>query len=65
MIKYFCDRCGKEEKEYTMFRVNIIAPELRRLADHAWDDPYILCRECVAKLDEFISELGRCEINDN
>lgn len=58
MIKYFCDKCGKElplfNNEFTsgMFKVTIEPPEIRRWADNAETESYILCYGCVRKLNE-------------
>ena len=64
-IKYYCDRCGKEEKKYTTFEISIRTPEFKTVNDWARPDTYVLCRECIDKFDEFLSELGRNKNEEN
>jgi hypothetical protein len=62
MIKYFCDKCGKElplfNDEFTsdMFKVTVEPPEVRRWADNAEAGTYILCYDCVRKLNKWINK---------
>ena len=69
MIKYFCDKCGKElplfNNEFTsgMFKVTIEPPEIRRWADNAETESYILCYGCVRKLNEWLCESDRISNN--
>lgn len=60
MIKYFCDKCGKELDSFnnTMssdrFTVTINPPEIRKWADDAETGTYILCYYCVRKFNKWI-----------
>lgn len=62
MIKYFCDKCGKElplfNNEFTsdMFKVTIEPPEIRRWADDAETGNYMLCYACVRKFNKWLYE---------
>lgn len=63
MIRYFCDKCGKEldrsNTEYftsDTFKVTIEPPEIRRWADDAETGTYILCYDCVRKLNKWIGD---------
>lgn len=60
MIKYFCDKCGKElpVNEFTtdMFKVEVEPPEIRRWTDDAETRSYILCYECVRKFNKWLHE---------
>ena len=59
MIKYFCDRCGKEIGDSNMsevFAVAIEPPEVRRWMDDAVTGTYILCYDCVKKFNKWINE---------
>lgn len=66
MIKYFCDKCGKElplfNDEFTsdMFKITIEPPEIRRYADNAETGSYILCYRCVRRFNKWL-----CEPPDN
>ena len=57
MIKYFCDRCGKEinYKSYELFKVTVEPPEVRSCMDGAETETYILCYNCVKGISKFIS----------
>jgi len=59
MIKYFCDKCGTELGNFNMmgmFAVNIEPPEARSWADEAEAGTYILCYDCVRKLNKWINK---------
>lgn len=51
MIKYFCDRCGKEMNY--IFKVTVEPPA--ELRSKSWKF-YILCYDCVKELSKFISK---------
>jgi hypothetical protein len=51
MIKYFCDKCGKECEDYEAFTIKVIPPEVRTWMDDAETGIYILCFDCVKKLN--------------
>lgn len=54
MVKYFCDKCGKELEEYEVFTITIFPPEIRSWADNARTGDCIFCTKCV---EEFQKEL--------
>ena len=62
MIKYFCDKCGKElplfNNEFTsdMFKITVEPPEVRRYADNAETGSYTLCYGCVRKFNKWLYE---------
>ena len=62
MIKYFCDKCGKElplfNNEFTadMFKVTVDPPDIRKWSDEAETGTYILCYDCVRKLNKWINK---------
>ena len=62
MIKYFCDKCGKElplfNNEFTsdMFKITVEPPEVRRYVDNAETGSYILCYGCVRKFNKWLYE---------
>jgi len=62
MIRYFCDKCGKElplfNDEFTsdMFKVTVEPPEIRRWADNAETGSYILCYGCTRKFNKWLYE---------
>ena len=56
MIKYFCDKCGKEIGEFEAYTILVEAPEIK-----SWADQYIyerrgyqVCSDCMAKVADFI-----------
>ena len=56
MIKYFCDKCGKEVGEFEAYTILVEAPEIK-----SWTDQYMyerrgyqVCRDCMAKIADFI-----------
>ena len=56
MIKYFCDKCGKELENYDIFTVEIIPPEIRQWDDNTYtDNPFILCRNCTKSFHVWIA----------
>lgn len=62
MIKYFCDKCGKElehfDNEFSsdLFKVTVDPPDIRKWADDAETGIYILCYECVRKFNKWLYE---------
>lgn len=62
MIKYFCDKCGKELKQFDnelsfeLFKVTVDPPEIRKWSDSAETGTYILCYECVRKFNKWLYE---------
>lgn len=57
MIKYFCDKCGKEIGDYNMselFKVTVEPPEVRSWMDEAEAGTYILCYDCIKELNKCI-----------
>lgn len=68
MIRYFCDKCGKELDSFNgtissdTFKVTIDPPEIRRWADDAETGTYILCYDCVRKFNKWIE--GKLEHGD-
>lgn len=56
MIKYFCDKCGKECKDYEVFTIKVIPPEIRTWMDDAETGTYILCFDCTKKLNKWVNE---------
>ena len=60
MIKYFCDKCGKElpHDGFTadIFKVEVEPPEIRRWTDEAETGTYILCYNCVRKFNKWLYE---------
>lgn len=66
MIKYFCDKCGKElehfDNEFTsdLFKVTVDPPDIRKWADDAETEIYILCDGCVRRFNKWL-----CEPPDN
>ena len=72
MIRYFCDKCGKEldsnNTEYFMsdtFKVTIEPPEVRRWADDAETGTYILCYDCIRKFNKWIKDWKKNDDQDN
>lgn len=57
MIKYFCDKCGKECEDYDVFTIKVIPPEFRTWMDDTETGTYILCYGCVRKFNKWIHEL--------
>ena len=59
MIKYFCDKCGKEIGDFNMndvFTVKVEPPEVRSWRDEADTGTYILCYNCVRKLNKWLNK---------
>lgn len=62
MIKYFCDKCEKElehfDNEFTsdLFKVTVDPPDIRKWADDAETETYILCYNCVRKFNKWLHE---------
>ena len=57
MIKYFCDKCGKEIESFIGgFMIKVEPPELRTMATEAETGSYILCYNCVRKLNKWINK---------
>ena len=62
MIRYFCDKCGKELDSFNgtissdAFKVTIEPPEIRRWADDAETGTYILCYDCVRKFNKWVGD---------
>jgi DNA-directed RNA polymerase subunit RPC12/RpoP len=55
MIKYFCDKCGKEIESFIGgFMIKVEPPELRTMATEAETGTYILCYNCVKDLNKWI-----------
>lgn len=62
MIKYFCDRCGKEIGDFNMseiFTVTVEPPKVRSWADDAETGAYILCYDCIKELNKFIERKAK------
>ncbi len=62
MIKYFCDRCGKEIGDSNMsevFTVTVEPPELRTWMCNALTGTYILCYDCVKELHKCIERKAK------
>lgn len=58
MIRYFCDKCGKECEDYEVFTIKVIPPEIRSWMDDAETGIYILCYDCTKKLNKLIHNTG-------
>lgn len=62
MIRYFCDKCGKELDSFNgtissdTFKVTIEPPEVRRWADDAETGTYILCYDCVRAFNKWVGD---------
>lgn len=56
MIKYFCDKCGKEIGEFEAYTILVEAPEIKSWADQYMYERrgYHVCRDCLAKIANFI-----------
>lgn len=57
MIKYFCDKCGKEIGDFNLnevFTIKVEPPEVRAWMDDAETGIYILCFDCTKKLNKWI-----------
>ena len=60
MIRYFCDKCGKEIGDFNMnevFTVTVESPEVCKWSDEAGAGTYILCNNCVQKLNKWINKV--------
>lgn len=55
MIKYFCDKCGKELENVDIFTVEVTPPEIRRWDDDARTGVCIMCRECLDAFQGWLS----------
>ena len=66
MIKYFCDKCGKEVGEFEAYTVSVKAPEIKSWADQYMYEQrgYQVCRDCMAKVAEFIEPKLRKKFED-
>ena len=61
MIKYFCDKCGKELNNFNdsnrfasdAFTVRVEPPEIRRWTADAETGTYILCYDCAKALNDW------------
>lgn len=60
MIKTFCDKCGVELNNYSIFTITIEGPEVR-----FWSDDYLydgevlhICRNCIKSVSDFIKAKG-------
>ena len=55
MIKYFCDKCGKQLEKYDIFTVTVTPPEWR-----AWEDACtgdcIMCHKCLDIFQKWLEE---------
>ena len=64
MVKYFCDRCGREREKYELFTVTIIPPKVLEYRDglvqYKWGE-FHFCTDCMEKINDCIEELGRNE----
>lgn len=62
MIRYFCDKCGKELGSFNntitsdTFTVTVDPPEIRKWSDDAETGTYILCYDCVRKFNKWIRD---------
>ena len=56
MIKYFCDKCGKELANYDIFTVTVTPPEWRTWADEARTGDCILCSKCLDIFQKWLEE---------
>ena len=59
MIKYFCDKCGKEIGDSNVsevFTVTVEPPELRTWMCNALTGTYILCYDCAKELNKWINK---------
>ena len=62
MVKYYCDRCGREREKYELFAVTIILPEVWGFRDDLVQykcGEFHFCTDCMKKINECIDELGR------
>lgn len=66
MIKYFCDKCGKEIGEFEAYTVLVEAPEIKSWADQYMYERrgYQVCRDCMAKVTDFIEPKPRKKFED-
>lgn len=55
MIKYFCDKCGKELENTDIFTVEVTPPEIRRWDDDALTGICIMCRDCLKAFQKWLS----------
>lgn len=64
-IKYFCDRCGREGKQYEqLFTVTIASPKVWAYSDpmaEYYEGDLHFCTDCMKKIIDCIEELGRKE----
>ena len=59
MIKYFCDKCGREIGDFNMneiFTVKVEPPEVRSWQDDTETGTYILCYQCVRKFNDWVKK---------
>lgn len=64
MIKYFCDKCGKEIGEFEAYTILVEAPEIKSWADQYMYERrgYQVCRDCMAKIADFIEPKPRKKV---
>ena len=55
MVKYFCDKCGKELEEYEVFVTTIYPPELTASNSEARAGDCILCAGCVDEFQKWLT----------
>ena len=56
MIKYFCDKCGKEAEDWEVFTIKVIPPEIRSWEDDTVTGIYILCSDCTKRLHKWLNK---------
>ena len=56
MIKYFCDKCGKELENVDIFTVEVTPPEIRRWDDDARTGVCIMCRDCLDAFQKWLKD---------
>lgn len=54
MIKYFCDKCGKQLEYYDIFTIQVIPPEIRQWDDDACTGESIFCRTCLKEFQKWM-----------
>ncbi len=75
MIKYFCDKCGKElqvfgsELSSDVFKLKLQPPEIRKMSEMTDDENYILCYNCarlftkwINRKDDFVREAPKPDL---
>lgn len=56
MIKYFCDKCGKELENFDIFTVEVTPPEIRSWDDNARTGICIMCRDCLDVFQKWLKD---------